>query len=59
MLVLLDNRTLELREIWEAPMSAVEERLVVPGSKSRDRGALGVQGFKKLAKQIWRKAEGD
>ena len=59
MLVLLDNRTLELREIWEAPMSAVEERLVVPGSKSRDRGALGVREFKKLAKQIWPKpAEG-
>ena len=36
-------------------MSAVEERLAVPGSKSRDRGALGVREFKKLAKQIWPK----
>jgi len=56
LLVLLDNRTLELREIWEAPMAAVDARLRVPGSKSRDRGALGVREFKKLAHQIWPKA---
>jgi hypothetical protein len=53
LLVLLDNRTLEPREMWEAPTSAVEERLAVPGSKARERGALGVREFKRLACQIW------
>lgn len=53
LLVLLDNRTLEAREIWEAPMVAIEERLVVPGSKARDKGALRINEFKGLAKHIW------
>ena len=53
LLILLDNRTLEPREMWEAPMTAVEERLRLPGSKSRARGALGVQEFKRIAKRIW------
>lgn len=53
LLVLLDNQTLEPREMWEAPMQAVEERLKHPGSKSRDRGVLGVSEFKRLAKRIW------
>jgi hypothetical protein len=53
LLVLLDNLTLEPREMWEAPYSTVEARLNVPGSKSRARGALGVTEFKKLAKKIW------
>ena len=53
LLVLLDNRTLEPREMWEAPYAAVTERLSLPGSKSRERGALGVREFKRLATQIW------
>jgi hypothetical protein len=53
MLVLLDNATLEPREIWEAPFSAVAERLAVPGSKSRDRGALGTSEFVRMATRIW------
>ncbi len=55
LLVLLDNRTLDPREMWEAPMAAVEKRLAVPGSKARARGALGVNEFKKhcLARQVW------
>lgn len=53
LLVLLDNMTLEPREMWEAPYSAVENRLAVPGSKSRERGALSVSEFKKLAECIW------
>jgi len=57
LLVLLDNLTLEPREMWEAPYSAVEARLAVPGSKSRDRGALGVPEFKKLAQRIWPAAD--
>jgi hypothetical protein len=39
--------------MWEAPTSAVEERLAVPGSKARERGALGVREFRRLARQIW------
>lgn len=53
LLVLLDNRTLEPREMWEAPYVAVAERLALPGSKARERGALGVSEFKKLAQRIW------
>ena len=53
LLVLLDNRTLEPREMWEAPIAAVEERLSLPGSKARARGALGVREFKRLAQRVW------
>ncbi len=53
LLVLLDNRTLEPREMWEAPYVVVAERLGLPGSKARARGALGVSEFKKLAGMIW------
>jgi hypothetical protein len=53
LLVLLDNRTLEPREMWEALYAAVEERLAVPGSKARARGALGVREFKRLARPVW------
>ncbi len=53
LLVLLDNLTLEPREMWEAPYAAVEGRLATPGSKARERGALGVPEFKKLAVRIW------
>jgi hypothetical protein len=53
LLVLLDNATLDLREMWEAPFSAVVECLQKPGSKSRERGALGVPAFKRIAHQVW------
>jgi hypothetical protein len=53
LLVLLDNQTLEPRELWEASMQAVEERLKHPGSKSRERGALRLREFKRLAERIW------
>lgn len=53
LLVLLDRRTLEPREMWEAPMSAVEERLGVPGSKARDRGSLSIREFKRVASKVW------
>lgn len=53
LLVLLDNRTLEPREMWEAPIALVEARLALPGSKARARGALGVPEFKKLARRVW------
>jgi hypothetical protein len=53
LLVLLDNRTLEPREMWEAPFTAVAERLAIPGSKARARGALGVAEFKRMARRVW------
>ncbi|MDD4617114.1 MAG: hypothetical protein PHW76_08415, partial [Alphaproteobacteria bacterium] len=45
------NSTLDLREMWEAPFAAVVECLNKPGSKARERGALGVPTFKRLAKK--------
>jgi hypothetical protein len=56
LLVLLDNATLEAREMLEAPYAAVCECLAKPGSKARERGALGVPAFRKLAKCIWKSA---
>ena len=57
LLVLLDNGTLELRQIWEAPFQAVAARLAVPGSKARDRGALAVSDFKRIAYLVWPPAQ--
>jgi hypothetical protein len=51
--VLLDNATLEPREMWEAPYAAVVECLRKPGSNARARGALGVPAFKKIARRVW------
>jgi len=53
LLVLLDNRTLEPSEMWEALFSDVEQRLALPGSKARERGALGVSEFKRFARRVW------
>lgn len=55
LLVLLDSATLDLREMWEAPFSLVVECLNRPGSKARERGALGVPAFKRLAHKVWPK----
>lgn len=53
--VLLDNGTLDLREMWEVPVAAVDARLAVPGSKARARGSLSVAEFKKhcSAWRVW------
>lgn len=53
LLVLLDNRTLDPREMWEAPYSNVAAELARPGSKARARGALSVSAFKRLATRSW------
>jgi uncharacterized protein DUF6998 len=56
LLVLLDNATLQPREMWEAPFAEVLARLAVPGSKARNaRGALSVTHFKRLtsARCVW------
>jgi hypothetical protein len=57
MLVLMDNASLDAREIWEAPFSAVADRLAVPGSKSRERGALSTSEFKRMATRVWPKED--
>jgi Family of unknown function (DUF6998) len=56
LLVLLDNATLEPREMWEAPFAEVLARLAEPGSKARnERGALSVRDFKRLksVRLVW------
>lgn len=53
MLVLLSNDNLEAQEIWEAPFADVAERIAAPGSKARNRGALGVAEFKRIAQLVW------
>ncbi len=59
LLVLLDNETLKPREMWEAPFPKIVELLKKPGSKARERGALGVTTFKSQAKRVWPKAASD
>lgn len=54
LLVILDSATLDPREMWEAPYPAVLQKLAVPGSKARERGALSVTGFKQIATRVWR-----
>lgn len=53
LLVLLDNATLEAREMWEASYPDVVGLLERPGSRSRERGALGVSEFKRVARRVW------
>ena len=53
LLVILDNATLEPVEMWEAPYHNVCECLAKPGSRARQRGALGVSVFKRLAHRVW------
>jgi hypothetical protein len=53
LLVLMDNATLEPREMWEAPFAEVKRLLERPGSKARERGALGVPAFKTVARRVW------
>jgi len=53
LLVLLDNATLDPREIWEASFEAVVQRLKVPGSRARERGVLSVPEFKAIGTKTW------
>lgn len=52
LLVLLDNATLEPREVLEATYASVCDRLSRPG-KAHERGALAVAEFKQIGKVIW------
>jgi hypothetical protein len=52
--VLLDRRTLNVLEIWEAPEAAVQARLQAPGSRSRnERNSMGLSQFKSIATRVW------
>jgi hypothetical protein len=53
LLVVLDNATLEPREMWEAPFALVVERLAQPGSKARARGVLSIPEFTRIARLVW------
>jgi hypothetical protein len=55
LLVILDNATLDPREMWEAPYALVIARLAEPGSRARnERGAMSVSDFKRIAgRPIW------
>ena len=53
LLVVLDNATLEPREMWEAPFGSVIECLARPGSKARARGVLSVPEFTRTARRVW------
>jgi hypothetical protein len=52
LLVILDNKTLDAVEMWEAPFDAVRERLAL-GGKARERGTLSVAEFKNIAHRVW------
>ena len=53
LLVVLDNATLEPREMWEARFESDIKRLAVPGSKARARGVLSVPEFTRIARKAW------
>lgn len=59
LLVLLDNGTLEAREMWEARYCDVCDCLRKPGSKARARGSLAVSTFKGIACRIWKDGKAD
>jgi len=52
LLVLLDNFTLDEREMWEAPFSSVAKLLVLTESKARARGQSSVWEFKTIADRV-------
>lgn len=52
--VLLDKKTYEAIEIWEASRDAAFARLSAPGSRSRnERGSMGLSQFKSIATRVW------
>jgi uncharacterized protein with GYD domain len=57
-LLVLLNENMDLVEILEAPRDKVIAELQKPGSRARNElGALGVQAFRRIAKQVWPRAE--
>jgi len=57
LMVLLDP-DFEAREIWEADRASIEAALTKPGSVARNkRGAMAVNQFKHIGKNIWKRDE--
>jgi hypothetical protein len=56
LLVILDNATLDPREMWETSYADVLGLLQRPGSKARERGSLSISQFKSIAERIWKEA---
>lgn len=53
-LLVLMNEQFEVTEMWESNRPVIEAALLVPGSKARnERGALSVNKFKQISKQVW------
>lgn len=52
MLAILDNSTLDLREVWEAPMADYHSCLSKLSPKEQDRG-MKVLTFKSFAQRVW------
>jgi len=57
MLVILDHRTLDAKEIREAPFEVVVKELGKTPSKARVRGQLAVSSFKSIASHAWKRGE--
>lgn len=53
LLVVLDNATLEAREMWEAPIASVIECLARPGAKARAKDVLSIPEFTQIARKVW------
>ena len=53
LLVVLDNATLEPREMWDAPIKAVKKCLAQPGPQARARGVLSIPEFTQIARKVW------
>lgn len=55
LLVLMDE-DLEVQSIFEAERLEIERALLAPGSKARnERGALGVNKFKAIGREVWKR----
>ena len=59
LLVLMDE-DLEVTRIYEAERSHIERALLAPGSKARnERGALSINKFKSIGREIWKNKSND
>jgi hypothetical protein len=47
------HHALDPAEIWEAPFSALLERLAPPASRARARGVLSVSDFKRIGRRVF------
>ena len=57
LLVVLDER-FDAITIHEAGRSAIARAIEAPGSRTRNRGRLGVRMFKSIGREVWSRDEG-